>query len=156
MKAKRSKRCIECQRVIRREQDRIYKSDPLNYNMIRHYREEYELKNKDKIKERTAEYRLKNKDVRNEKGKQKRMKALTPEEDLDINSQWDLAGYKNSTYPTSFTLTPKRKRNIMRLDHKFAEAEGSEYKEYKWLKPSEMSKEQLLKHEAFLKTLKDM
>lgn len=126
MKAKRSKRCIECQRVIRREQDKVYKSNPLNCKSISLTRQVYELNNKEKIKERTTEYRLKNKDVRNEKGKQKRMNALTPEEDLDINSQWDLAGYKNSRYPASYTLTPKRKRNIMRLDNKFTEAEGSE------------------------------
>jgi hypothetical protein len=127
LKAKRSKRCIECQRAIKREQDRIYKSNPLNYSIMCQNREEYELKNKDKLKVQRKQNREKNKDKNAEKGKQKRMTALTPDEDLDINSQWDSAGYKNSKYPASYTLTPKRKRNIMRLDNKFKEAEGSEY-----------------------------
>jgi hypothetical protein len=165
LKAKRSKRCIECQRAIKREQDKVYRSNPINYSIMCQNREEYELKNKDKIRERRKEYtannkdklkenREKHKDKNAEKGKQKRMNALTPVEDLDINTQWDLAGYKNSSYDPSYTLTPKRKRNIMRLDNKFTEAEGSKYEKQRGCpKPSEMNEEQKLKYEAFMKTL---
>jgi hypothetical protein len=158
LKAKRSKRCIECQRAIKREQDRIYKSNPLNYSCICQYKEEYELKNKDKIRERRKEYRANNKDKikeqyenNKEKCKQKRMNALTPDEDLDINSQWDLAGYENSKYIASYTLTPKRKRNIMRLDNKFKEAEGSEYEAQRTEPIREMSDDQKLKMAAYYK-----
>ena len=134
LKAKRiNNRCIECQRAIIKERDRIYKSNPLNYSIICQNREEYVVKNKDKIREQRKEYEANNKDKRKEYydknkeiGKVKRMNALTPEEDHDINSQWDLAGYKNSSYIASYTLTPKRKRNIMRLDNKFKEVEESE------------------------------
>ena len=79
------------------------------------------------------------------------MNALTPEENIDINSQWDLAGYKNSSYIASYTLTPKRKRNIMRLDNKFKEAEGSEYKDHRIKPVREMSEDQKLKMAAYYK-----
>lgn len=133
LKVKRNKRCIECQRAIKREQDKVYRTNRLNYSIMCQNREEYVVKNKYKIREKRKEYYAKNKDKikeyydkNKEIGKAKRMNALTPEEDLDINSQWDLAGYKNSSYSASYTLTPKRKRTIMRLDNKFKEVEGSE------------------------------
>ena len=120
LKAKRNKRCNACHAQIESKRHRLYKI--INFDKIQDKGLKYYAENKDKIKEYTA----KNKDVRSEKGKAKRMNALTPEEDLDINSQWDLAGYKNSSYIASYTLTPKRKRNIMRLDNKFKEVEESE------------------------------
>ena len=115
LKAKRNKRCKECHAKIESFRNKLYRAE--NFEKIKDSEKEYREKNRDKIKERTTEYRDKNNII----NKEKRMNALTPEEDLNINTQWDSAGYKNSSYDPSYTLTPKRKRNIMRLDHKFEE-----------------------------------
>ena len=147
LKAKRNMRCQVCHLKHERERRVEFLSNKLNYNIDILKRQEYALKNKDKIKE----YNIKNKDKKQEKGKQKRMNALTSEEDLDINNQWDLAGYKNSSYYPSYALTPKRKRNIMRLDKKFKEAEGSEYKDHRIKPVREMSEDQKLKMAAYYK-----
>jgi hypothetical protein len=125
LKAKRNIRCQVCHLKYEKERRLKYLSIPLNYSIMCHNREEYTANNKDKIKENREKHKHKNA----EEGKQKRMNALTPDEDHDINSQWDLAGYDNSKYLASYTLTPKRKRNIMRLDKKFKEVEGSIWKD---------------------------
>jgi hypothetical protein len=153
LKAKRNRRCQICHLKYEKERRLEYLSNPINLNYVCHQREEYAIKNKDKIRLQKKENREKHKGKTSAEGKQKRMNALTPEEDLDINSQWDLAGYKNSTYPVSYTLTPKRKRNIMRLDNKFTEAEGSEYKDNRIKPEREMSEDQKLKMAAYYKQL---
>lgn len=151
LKAKRNMRCQVCHLEYEKNRRVEYLSSPLNYTLMCNQREEYALKNKDKIREQQKENREKHKDKNAEKGKQKRMNALTPEEDIDINNQWDLAGYKNSSYIASYTLTPKRKRNIMRLDNKFKEAKGSEYKDHRIKPVREMSEDQKLKMAAYYK-----
>ena len=67
LKAKRNMRCQVCHLKHERERRVEYLSNPLNYTIMCQYREEYALKNKDKIRERTKEYKDKNK----EKGKEK-------------------------------------------------------------------------------------